>query len=74
MVEVKVVISDELHRKLRGFSDVELSLLANRVVNEKFERLARLKRIVSKSKLSEKKAAEISGKINKSLAKRYEEL
>ena len=44
----------------------------SRLAKEKFERLARLKRIVSKSELSEEKAVELSDKVSESLARRYE--
>jgi len=46
----------------------------SRLAKEKFERLARLKRIVSKIELSEEKAVELSDKISESLARRYEEM
>ena len=74
LVELTIEIPDELEKKIGLFSDIELSLLVSRLIKERLESLARLKRIVSKSKLSEKKASEISDKINESLAKRYEEL
>jgi hypothetical protein len=38
------------------------------------ERLAKLKRIVSKSELTEEKALELSTRVSESLSKRYEKM
>ena len=74
MVELKIEVPDDLKKEIKGFSDIELSMAVSKLIKDNFERLARLKRIISKSKLTEEKASEISDKINASLAKRYESL
>ncbi len=74
MAELKVEIPEELEREIKGFPEIVVSLAVSRLVKEEFERLARLKRIVSRSELTEEKALEISDKINESLAGRYEKL
>ena len=74
MAEIKVEIPEELKQEVEQVSEIDWSLAASRVIKEKFERLARLKRIVSKSELTEEKALELSDKISESLARRYEEI
>ena len=74
MAEIKVEVPEDLKREVEQVSEIDWSLAVSRLIKEKFERLARLKRIVSKSELSEEKAVELSGKISESLARRYEEM
>lgn len=74
MEEISIKIPEELAEELRELSEIEKSLLITKLVKEKLGRLVRLKKIVSKSQLSEKSAQEISDQINESLSKRYESL
>ena len=74
MAELVIRIPEDLKREVEQVSEIDWSLAASRLIKEKFERLARLKRIVSKSELSEEKAVELSDKISESLARRYEEI
>lgn len=74
MAELVIKIPEDLKREVEQVSEIDWSLAASRLIKEKFERLARLKRIVSKSELSEEKAVELSDKISESLARRYEEM
>ncbi|KXB05662.1 hypothetical protein AKJ50_00350 [candidate division MSBL1 archaeon SCGC-AAA382A13] len=74
MGEIKIKIPDDLRLGLDGLSETKLTLMANKLVKEELERLARLKRITSKSELTEKRAAELSTKVSESLAKRYEKM
>jgi len=74
MAEVRVTIPDDVWLKIKQASNIDWSVMASRLIKEKFEKIARLKRIASKSKLSEEKALEMAEKISASLAKRYETL
>lgn len=74
MTELVIKIPEDLKREIEQVSEINWSLAVSRLVREKFERLARLKRIVSKSELSEEKAVELSDKISESLAMRYEDM
>ena len=74
MAEIVVKIPKDLELGVNGIPETTLSLLASRLVKEEFDRLARLKRIVSKSELSDEKALKLSTKISESLAKRYEKM
>jgi len=74
MAEIVIKIPEDLELGMKGIPETTLSLLASRLVKEKFERLARLKRIVSKSELTEEKALELSTRVSESLSKRYEKM
>ena len=74
MAKIVVKIPEDLGLEMKEIPETTLSLLASRLVKEEFERLARLRRIVSKSELTEEKALELSTKISESLAKRYEKM
>ena len=71
MAELRVEIPKELEDDIRGLPDIEVSMFVTRVVKGEFDRLARLKRIVAKSKLTEKDVEELSDKVEKPLSKRF---
>ncbi len=74
MAEVVIEIPQDLMLKVKQMPEIDWSLAVSRLVKQELDRLARLKRIVSKSKLTEEKALELSDKISESLAERYETL
>jgi len=74
MCEVVVEVPEDLIVRIKKMPEIDWSLAVSRMVKQELGRLARLKRIVSKSELTEEKALEISYKISESLAKRYEKL
>ena len=51
-----------------------MQLLLSKNVNEELEEIARIKRIVSKSKLNGEQAEKLSDEVNLSLAERYSKL
>ncbi|MDW8033530.1 MAG: hypothetical protein RMI79_01050, partial [Nitrososphaerota archaeon] len=60
MPELIVDLPEDLVRELEQVSKLDLSLVVSKLLKERLARLARLERIVSKSKLSEEKAREIA--------------
>ena len=50
---------------------IEWSILASKLVKSKLDKIARLQKIVAKSKFTEKDVEEFSDKINEALSKRY---
>jgi hypothetical protein len=74
MVEVVVDIPEELKKEVEGIPGLELSLVVSRLLKDKLDRMIRFERVLSKSKLSEKKAEEIATKISRSLSKEYDRL
>ena len=71
MAKLEVEIPEELRRDFESLSDIDVSFAMSRVLKTELERLARLKGIVSKSKLTEKDAKLLSSKVDESLAKRF---
>lgn len=74
MAEIRLEIPEDLKLEIKQASKIDWSVAATRLIKEKFERISRLKRIVSKSRLTEEKALQLSDKISESLARRYEAL
>ena len=70
MAELRVRIPDDLEF-LAKVPEVEWSLFVNRLLKEKLKRIEWLEKGLQKSKLTEKKAEEISNKISEGLSKRY---
>ena len=56
---------------IKQVPDVDWSILIGKIVKSKLDNISRLKRVVSKSKLTGKDVDEFSDKINISLSKRY---
>ena len=70
MAELTFEIPEDLEF-MKKVSSIDWSLLFNKLLRPELEEIARLKRIVSKSKLAEKDVEEFSDRINASLSQRY---
>jgi len=73
MVELTISIPEELE-ELTYISKADWQLAIARKLKKEFEELVRVKSIVSKSKLTQEQADELSDEVNFALAKRYEKL
>ncbi|MBN2518450.1 MAG: hypothetical protein JXB14_06380 [Candidatus Altiarchaeota archaeon] len=74
MAEISVEIPEELETEFERIPKIELSILVSNALKERLYGVARFKRIVSNSKLTEEQAGKLADEISESLAKRYEEL
>jgi len=70
MANITLSIPDDLHRKMKEFSEIKWSEVARKAIQKKVQDLEMLDKLTSTSKLTEKDVAEISDRINKSLAKK----
>lgn len=70
MANITLSIPEDLHRKMKKFSEIKWSEVARKAIQKKVQDLEMLNKLTSKSKLTEKDVEEISNKINKSLAKK----
>ncbi len=70
MPEVVVKIPEEL-AELASVPEIRWQLAIERRLKEEFEELARLKRIVAKSKLTEEDVKELSDEVNTALSERF---
>lgn len=68
--ELRVPLPKELKEEMDEFK-INWSSVARKLIKQKLEKLLELKSIVSKSKLTEKDVAELSEKVDKSLAQRF---
>jgi len=71
MANITLAIPDDLHRKLRKHKEVRWSEIIRQILDRKLENLEMMERIVSKSKLTQEDADEISAKIKKGIARRH---
>jgi hypothetical protein len=74
MVEIVLKIPKELEEEFKKIDPLLLELAVQRLIKEKLEEFVEVEKMLSKSKLTEKKALELGRKVNKALAKRYEKL
>jgi hypothetical protein len=74
MVEIVVKIPRELEEDFKKIDPLLLELAVQRLIKEKLEEFVEVEKMLSKSKLTEKKALELGRKVNKALAKRYKKL
>lgn len=72
MAELRIIIPEELKRKMERFK-IDWSSVAKELLKKEVDELSRLEAIVSKSRLTEDEALALGRKVNKSLAKRFRE-
>ncbi len=73
MTNITLSIPEELHRKMKRFNDIRWSEIARRSIEQRINDLEVMNRIASKSKLTKKDVEEISKKIKRSAAKKFNE-
>lgn len=73
MANMTLSIPDELHKKMKKMSDVRWSEIARRAIEERINDLEVMNKIASKSRLTQKDVDEISKKIKRSAAIRFDE-
>ena len=70
MAELKIKIPEEFGF-FKQVSDIDWSIAVSKLIRSKLGEIAKLQRIVAKSKLTEDDVKEFSDKVNISLSKRY---
>jgi len=71
MVNMTLSIPEELHGKMKCFSEIKWSEIARRAIEERINDLEVMNKIASKSKLTKKDVDEISKKIKRRMAKKF---
>ena len=71
MAELKISLSEELKQEMGEFPEIEWQVVVRRFLKQELDRLLELKRIVSKSKLTERDVSELADKVDKSLSQRF---
>lgn len=73
MPNITLAIPEELHAKMKKFSEIRWSEVARRAIEERINDLEVMNKIAAKSKLTKKDVEEISKKIKSRMAKRFYE-
>ncbi|KAF5437179.1 hypothetical protein C5S35_05355 [Candidatus Methanophagaceae archaeon] len=73
MTQFIIEIPEELKEEMEELPDLNWQLVVRRSLKRELEEVLELKRIISKSKLTEADVKELSDKINESLAERFRE-
>lgn len=68
-----LAIPDELHKKMKQMNEIRWSEIARRAIEQRINDLEVMDKIASKSKLTKKDVDEISKKIKRSAALRFNE-
>jgi len=71
LVNVTLAVPEELYRIMKRHPEIKWSEVARQAMWEYARKLELLDKIVSKSKLSEKEALEISELVKRGIAERY---
>jgi len=71
MANITLSVPDNIHKKMKHFSEVKWSEVARKAIIEKIEMLALAEKLAQKSKLTEKDIKEFNKKIKSSANKRF---
>ena len=71
MVNMTIAIPEEVHRKMKMFTEVRWSEVARKAVEQRVNDLEELNSIASKSRLTQKDVECISEKIKAAAAKKF---
>jgi hypothetical protein len=73
MVNITLSVPEELHRKMKKFSELRWSEVARKAIESRILDLEAVEKIAHKSKLTKKDVDEISKKIKRSASMRFDE-
>lgn len=73
MTNITLSIPEDLHKKMKKFSEIRWSEVARKALEQRINDLEVIEKITSKSKLTKKDAEEISKKIKRAAAIRFNE-
>lgn len=73
MVNITLSIPEELHKKMKNFSEIKWSEIARKALEQRVNDLEVMEKIVSKSKFTKKDVEEISKGIKRAAAIRFDE-
>ena len=73
MVNITLSVPENLHKRMKNFSEIRWSEVARKALEQKINDLETLENIAAKSKLTKKDVEEISKKIKRAAAIRFNE-
>ncbi|MFO8077472.1 MAG: hypothetical protein R6U21_02350 [Thermoplasmatota archaeon] len=71
MANITLSVPNEIHKRMKHFSEVKWSEVARKAIIEKIEMMTLAEKLAQKSELTEQDVKEFSKKINSSAAKRF---
>jgi hypothetical protein len=71
MANITLSVPDNIHEKMKHFSEVKWSEVARKAIIEKLEIMVLTEKLAQKSKLTEKDVVQFSKKIKASASKRF---
>ena len=71
MANITLSVPDNIHKKMKHFSEVKWSEVARKAIIEKLEIMVLAEKLAQKSKLTEKDVEQFSKKIKSSASKRF---
>ncbi len=73
MTNITLSIPEELHKRMRKFSEIRWSEIARKAMEQKVSDLEAMEKIASKSRLTKRDVEEISKKIKRAASIRFNE-
>lgn len=70
MANITLAVPDELHVRMKEFSEIRWSEVVRKSIEQKVKDLEMLEKITAKSRLTEKDAKNLSKKINRTATKK----
>jgi len=74
MREIVVKIPEDIAKEIENLEKIDVSSVVNRFLIEKISELAKMRKMLEKSELTEEKAKELAEEVNEALYKRYKKL
>ena len=71
MVNMTLALPEELHSKMKRFSEIKWAEVARRAMQEKIADLEEMNKMLVRSKISKKDADRVSENIKRSAAKKF---
>ena len=71
MANITLSVPDNIHKKMKYFSEVKWSEVARKAIIEKLEIMVLAEKLAQKSKLTEKDVKDFNKKIKSSASKRF---
>ena len=71
MANITLSVPENIHKKMKHFSEVKWSEVARKAIIEKIEIMVLAEKLAQKSKLTEKDVKQFSNKIKKSASQRF---
>ena len=70
MTNVTLALPEDLHEKMKQFSEIRWSEVVRKTIAQKIEELEMMDKLTKKSKLSQKDVDEIASRIDKKVAEK----